>query len=75
MFGRLFGVVSLTDILNLFVRASRLQPSDLEEVRWAPRGSSASSSCGVSGRALAEERARGSLDSARSSVVDVREKR
>ena len=71
MSGRLSGVVSLTDILNLFARASGLQPSDPEEARRARRGSSASSRSGVSGRALAEERARGSLDSARSSVVDV----
>ena len=65
MSGRLSGVVSLTDILNLFARASGLHPTDPEEARRKRRGSSSSSKSGV----------RGSLDSARSSVVDLREKR
>lgn len=65
MSGRLSGVISLTDILNLFARASGLHPTDPEEARRKRRGSSSSSRSGV----------RGSLDSARSSVVDLREKR
>lgn len=48
--GRLSGVVSLTDVLNLFARASGLQPSDPEEARRARRGSSASSRSAVSER-------------------------
>lgn len=63
--GRLSGVVSLTDILNLFARASGLHPTDPEEARRKRRGSSSSSRSGL----------RGSMDSARSSVVDFREKR
>lgn len=69
-FGRLSGVVSLTDILNLYARASGLHPGDLEEARRKRRGSSSSSvSVGYAAGV------RGSLDSARSSTVDVREKR
>lgn len=41
--GRLSGVVSLTDILNLFARASGLQPHDPDEARRARRRSSSSS--------------------------------
>ncbi|KAL6721048.1 cell separation during budding [Lecanora helva] len=64
--GRLSGVVSLTDIMNLFARATGLHPTDPEEARRKRRGSSSSSRSGI----------RGSLDSARSSVVDLgREKR
>ncbi|MCJ1477065.1 cell separation during budding [Lambiella insularis] len=59
MSGRLSGVVSLTDILNLFARASGLNPSDPAETRRHRRRSSSSSFV------------RGSLDSARSSSVDV----
>ena len=65
MSGRLSGVISLTDILNLFAKASGLHPTDPEEARRKRRGSSSSSRSGI----------RGSLDSARSSVVDLREKR
>ena len=65
MSGRLSGVISLTDILNLFAKASGLHPTDPEEARRRRRGSSSSSRSGI----------RGSLDSARSSVVDLREKR
>jgi hypothetical protein len=66
MAGPLSGVVSLTDILNLYARATGLHPTDPEEARRKRRGSSSSSRSGV----------RGSLDSARSSVVDLsREKR
>ena len=66
MSGRLSGVVSLTDILNLFARATGLHPTDPEEARRKRRGSSSSSRSGI----------RGSLDSARSSVVDLgRDKR
>lgn len=66
MAGHLSGVVSLTDILNLYARATGLHPTDPEEARRKRRGSSSSSRSGI----------RGSLDSARSSVVDLsREKR
>jgi hypothetical protein len=41
--GRLAGVVSLTDILNLFARASGLRPLDPAQVRRARRRSSSSS--------------------------------
>lgn len=43
MSGRLSGVVSLTDILNLFARASGLHPGDPEEMRKLRRRSSSSS--------------------------------
>ena len=48
--GRLNGVVSLTDILNLFARASGMQPSDPEQARRFRRGSSASTRSSYSGR-------------------------
>lgn len=41
--GRLVGVVSLTDILNLFARASGLHPIDPSEIRKGRRRSSSSS--------------------------------
>ena len=65
MCGRLSGVVSLTDILNLFARASGLHPTDPEEARRKRRGSSASSrsATGVSGW-------RGAEDNARSGFID-----
>ncbi|KAL8708044.1 MAG: hypothetical protein Q9220_007040 [cf. Caloplaca sp. 1 TL-2023] len=63
MAGRLAGVVSLTDILNLFARASGLHPTDPDERRRQRRRSSSSSMM------------RGSLDSVRSSSVDIREGR
>jgi CBS domain-containing protein len=53
--GRLTGVVSLTDILNLFARSTGLHPSDPGEQRARRRRSSSSS-------------VRPSLDSARASV-------
>ncbi|SPQ25822.1 d2e6ab78-1b73-4d2a-9532-ccbb0b92164d [Thermothielavioides terrestris] len=53
--GRLTGVVSLTDILNLFAKSSGLRPSDPAEQRARRRRSSSSS-------------VRPSLDSARASV-------
>ncbi|KAK4124136.1 hypothetical protein N657DRAFT_377601 [Parathielavia appendiculata] len=53
--GRLTGVVSMTDILNLFAKSSGLRPSDPSEQRARRRRSS---SCSV----------RPSLDSARASV-------
>lgn len=76
MSARLSGVVSLTDILNLYARASGLHPGDIEDARRKRRGSS-SSSVSVSGSwgGGGGREVRGSLDSARSSVVDVREKR
>ncbi|KAI9822442.1 MAG: cell separation during budding [Pycnora praestabilis] len=58
MSGRLSGVVSLTDILNLYARASGLHPNDPDETRKQRRRSSSSSM-------------RVSLDSARSSSVDL----
>ena len=59
MSGRLSGVVSLTDILNVFARATGLHPMDPEETRRQRRRSSSSSI------------ARGSMDSARSSTLDL----
>ena len=59
MSGRLSGVVSLTDVLNLFAKVSGLHPLDPEETRRLRRRSSSSSIV------------RGSMDSARSSVVDL----
>ncbi|KAI0005218.1 hypothetical protein F4779DRAFT_630195 [Xylariaceae sp. FL0662B] len=56
--GRLIGVVTLTDILNLFARASGLNPSDPNEQRARRRRSS---SCSI----------RPSLDSSRASI-DIR---
>ena len=44
MSGRLSGVVSLTDILNVFARASGLSPADPDEVRRRRRRSSSASS-------------------------------
>ncbi|KAF2851205.1 hypothetical protein T440DRAFT_467937 [Plenodomus tracheiphilus IPT5] len=41
--GRLSGVISLTDILNLFAKASGLRPHDPDEARRARRRSSSSS--------------------------------
>lgn len=72
--GHLSGVISLTDILNLYARASGLHPADLEEARRKRRGSS-SSSTGASAGAGAGAGVRGSLDSARGSSVDIRERR
>jgi hypothetical protein len=43
MSGRLTGVISLTDVLNLFARASGLSPKDPEEERQRRRRSSSSS--------------------------------
>ncbi|KAI9678384.1 MAG: cell separation during budding [Bathelium mastoideum] len=56
--GRLSGVVSLTDILNLFARASGLHPMDPDEARRRRRRSSSSS-------------VRQSIDSARSSSTSL----
>lgn len=55
MSGRLTGVISLTDVLNLFARASGLSPKDPEEERQRRRRSSSSS-------------LRPSMDSVRSSI-------
>ncbi|KAF2835852.1 hypothetical protein M501DRAFT_997532 [Patellaria atrata CBS 101060] len=57
MSGHLSGVVSLTDILNLFARASGLSPLDPNETRRQRRRSSSSS-------------VRKSIDSARSSDIE-----
>lgn len=43
MSGRLTGVVSLTDILNLFAKASGLSPHDPNETRRQRRRSSSAS--------------------------------
>lgn len=59
MSGRLSGVVSLTDVLNLFARASGLHPGDPEETRRRRRQSSSSS-------------VRPSIDSVRHSMDSVR---
>ena len=57
--GRLNGVVSLTDVLNLFAKATGLHPDDPEDARRKRRGSSSSSRSGR-GPAL-----RASMDSVR----------
>ncbi|KAH8687155.1 hypothetical protein BGZ60DRAFT_362999 [Tricladium varicosporioides] len=57
--GRLTGVVSLTDILNLFARQSGLHPMNPNEQRERRRRSSSSSM-------------RPSIDSARGSSIDIR---
>ena len=44
--GRLNGVVSLTDVLNLFAKATGLHPDDPEDARRKRRGSSSSSRSG-----------------------------
>ncbi|KAL9103944.1 MAG: hypothetical protein Q9163_001050 [Psora crenata] len=59
MSGRLNGVVSLTDILNLFAKATGLHPEDPEEARRKRRGSSSSSRSGM--RASVESLRRDSL--------------
>jgi hypothetical protein len=41
--GRISGVISLTDVLNLFAKASGLHPHDPDEARRARRRSSSSS--------------------------------
>ena len=66
MSGRLSGVVSLTDVLNLYARASGLSPHEPDEARRRRRGSSASASSNANVRA--------SMDSGRSasSGPDVR---
>ena len=61
MSGRLNGVVSLTDVLNLFAKATGLHPEDPEEARRKRRGSSSSSRSGV----------RASMDSARRESLSV----
>lgn len=61
MSGKLSGVISLTDVLNLFARESGLQTQDPSEERQHRRRSSSISSL-----------QRPSMDSARGSSVDVR---
>ncbi|PSK54015.1 Protein sds23 [Elsinoe australis] len=69
--GRLTGVVSLTDVLNLYARASGLSPADPEETRRRRRTSSSSSVRSGSVRAsLDGGGSRTSMDLARS-VGDV----
>ncbi|KAK5114359.1 hypothetical protein LTR62_002611 [Meristemomyces frigidus] len=67
--GRLSGVVSLTDVLNIFARASGLSPGDPEEMRRRRRRSSSSSSHRplVDSMRASGEIVRGSVDLGRSS--------
>lgn len=58
MSGRLSGVISLTDVLNLFARAGGSMPMDPDGARKKRRGSSSSS-------------IRASMDSNRSSSLDL----
>lgn len=58
MSGKLSGVISLTNVLNVIARASGLAPRDPGEARRLRRGSSSSS-------------VRASLDSVRSSLPDL----
>ncbi|KAF2155159.1 hypothetical protein K461DRAFT_223072 [Myriangium duriaei CBS 260.36] len=70
--GHLTGVISLTDVLNLYARASGLSPADPEETRRRRRTSSSSSVRSASVRAsLDGTSARGSIDLGRS-VGDLR---
>ncbi|KAF1988364.1 hypothetical protein K402DRAFT_419695 [Aulographum hederae CBS 113979] len=64
--GRLWGVVSLTDILNLFARASGLSPHDPNETRRQRRRSSSVSLGSAGGFGV-----RRSIDSARSERSEV----
>ncbi|SMR60440.1 unnamed protein product [Zymoseptoria tritici ST99CH_1E4] len=71
MSGRLSGVVSLTDILNLFARASGLSPGDPEETRNRRRRQSSSSSVRPSMDSIARpsvEALRQSVDLGRSEI-------
>lgn len=57
--GRLSGVVSLTDILNLYAKMSGLNPGDLDEVRRMRRRSSSGSVFSErSGRSVSIDRPR-----------------
>lgn len=62
MSGRLTGVISLTDVLNIFARSSGLSPHEPDEARRMRRRSSSSSLRAAS---------RASIDSARSEGVDL----
>jgi len=65
--GHITGVISLTDILNLYARASGLSPGDPEETRRRRRTSSSSSVRSSSVRAsLDAQGGRGSIDLGRS---------
>ena len=59
--GRLVGVVSLTDILNLYARASGLSPADPAETRRRRRSSSSSMSVRRSGEIGRELFSRGGI--------------
>ena len=59
MSGRLSGVISLTDILNLYAKISGLNPGDLDEVRRMRRRSSSGSVFSErSGRSVSIDRPR-----------------
>jgi len=62
MSGRLSGVISLTDVLNLYARASGLKPDDPEEMRRRRRTSSSSSVRSSSMRASLDGSSRASID-------------
>ena len=62
--GRLTGVISLTDVMNLFARQSGLHPVDPSEQRARRRRSSSSS--------VRPSLERPSIDSARNSSIDLR---
>ncbi|KAK4993208.1 cell separation during budding [Elasticomyces elasticus] len=73
MSGRLNGVISLTDILNLYARASGLSPADPDETRRRRRRSSSSSvrqSAELSGSSL--DLSRSGSTSSRRSALDKR---
>ncbi|KAK4556455.1 cell separation during budding [Recurvomyces mirabilis] len=73
MSGRLMGVVSLTDVLNLFARASGLSPGDPEEMRKRRRRSSSSSSRpNIDSMRASGEIIRGSTELGRSSSTSSR---
>lgn len=65
MSGRLSGVLSLTDVLNLYARASGLKPDDPEELRRRRRTSSSSSVRSSSIRASLDGSSRPSVELSR----------
>jgi len=66
MSGRLSGVLSLTDVLNLYAKASGLKPEDPEETRRRRRTSSSSSVRSSSVRASLDGSSRASVELTRS---------
>lgn len=64
--GRLSGVVSLTDVLNLYARATGLSPNDPDETRRRRRSSSSSTRLSVDSASRPSDVGRASTDLSRS---------